>query len=544
MTSMGKDVSGPAVPQNAIRYQRLKDALVAATLANLVFLRVWSYLLDRHESAYLAETPYNPVGYIAILINTGVFALVFYLGARCVSHRTDRWSRELATLAFFMFLLPAIDCLRRSLGLSLDRLWFVGGVWLLIGLVLIGIGVLPWRVLLRRTLYRVLLILFPFVVTTAVQAVWIAINGERPKPEELSLPFPNGPKAPSPHRVVWVIFDEWDQRVTFDRRPPGLALPHIDAFAKNAVVATQAYSPAGATALSIPSILTGRYVEDVKFGGSDSLLVQAAGETTHLDFRRMPNLLTEAATVGKRVAIVGWYHPYSRLFPHNDHFWVRWGAAVGGQMFRANTVFGALHAQLRFVFAPHTARQSHADLYAKLHAAARLAVASRAVDVAFIHYPIPHLPGIYDRERQVLSARISFNAGDLYADNLALVDQTLGQLMADLDTAGLRGCTTVVLSSDHWWRTADVVDGQLDYRIPLMLQMGSDREGKTCTTRINTVSATPIIAEILGGLVNDHNTILARLQAAEVREPFHYATGGQRRLLNAPVVQPTVSVAK
>ncbi len=522
-------------PHITVWRQIFKDVLISATLANLILFRVWSYLLDLGESSFLAETPENPTDYIAIMINTGAIMIMLFVGAQCVRRGTSRWPLELATIAMFACLLPFLDVVRRSLGFYTDRLWFVGGFWLPLGALVMTLGIIWFRVHIRRILYFVLLLLSPISAITLIQAAWITTRGMEQKPQATSSPFTSVLNTSSRHRVVWVIFDEWDQRVTFDQRPAGLRLPNIDAFARNSVVATNAYPPSGATQLSLPSLMTGQYLKMVEFGGPDRLLIQAVGSSGLVDFRAIPNVLTKAAAAGMRVAIVGWCLPYARIFPDTSHFWVRWGAAPRAQMFRANQVSSAMLAQLRFVFAPQTGRQEAVNLYARLHEAARQAVSSSAVDIAFLHYPIPHSPSVYDMERRVLSDHGSLEASDFYVNNLALVDRTLGELLADLDAANLRDSTTVVLSSDHWWRTADVLDGQIDHRIPLMIQIGGDRRARVCNARINTVSVTSIINDILSGAVTDNDAVLARMQSIEVKEPFRYASGGMKQLLNAPV---------
>src|SRR5262245_40382137 len=55
-----------------------------------------------------------------------------------------------------------------------------------------------------------------------------------------------------PVRVVWVIFDELSQAITFDNRPAGLALPNLDHLKAESFYATCAGSPSDLTEISMP----------------------------------------------------------------------------------------------------------------------------------------------------------------------------------------------------------------------------------------------------------------------------------------------------
>ena len=78
--------------------QRLLRALVAISLANLCYLRIWDVLLHHPEHNYLAATPHNPVDYIAAIIGAGLLAVVLYFVIQVVSQRDRRWLRAIAML--------------------------------------------------------------------------------------------------------------------------------------------------------------------------------------------------------------------------------------------------------------------------------------------------------------------------------------------------------------------------------------------------------------------------------------------------------------
>src|SRR2546423_46880 len=58
-------------------------------------------------------------------------------------------------------------------------------------------------------------------------------------------PAPRAQPARSLRRVVWLMFDELDQRITFEARPPGLELPELDRLRRESLYADAARPPAG-----------------------------------------------------------------------------------------------------------------------------------------------------------------------------------------------------------------------------------------------------------------------------------------------------------
>ena len=77
---------------------RLLRALIAISLANLCYLRIWDVLLHHPEHNYLAATPHNPVDYIAAIIGEGLLAVVLYFVVQAAWQRDRRWLQAIALL--------------------------------------------------------------------------------------------------------------------------------------------------------------------------------------------------------------------------------------------------------------------------------------------------------------------------------------------------------------------------------------------------------------------------------------------------------------
>ena len=68
-------------------------------------------------------------------------------------------------------------------------------------------------------------------------------------------------------------------------------------------------------------------------------------------------------------------------------------------------------------------------------------IENNQVRFVFLHLPVPHPPGIYDRQRHLL------RSGGTYLDNMVLADDSLGELLQEIDATPSASQTTVIVSS-------------------------------------------------------------------------------------------------
>lgn len=123
-----------------------------------------------------------------------------------------------------------------------------------------------------------------------------------------------------------------------------------------------------------------------------------------------------------------------------------------------------------------------------------------------LHLPVPHTPGIYDRQRHALVA------GGNYIDNLVLADETLGQLMSLLQSTPDAAETAVIVSSDHSWRvdywkkqpdwTAEekrVSDEKFDTRPVLMVHLPGTEDAQIVSQPVSAMIVHSILEAMLRG---------------------------------------------
>jgi hypothetical protein len=505
--------------------QRLMRALVAISLANLCYLRIWDVLLHHPERNYLAATPYQRVDYTAAVIGAGLLAVGLYFLIQVVWQRDRRWLRAIAMLTILVVFLLPLDFVRRSSGLTFEG--FAGGnrYLLIIG---VSAGLLLAALVFRQRFYAglfwLLALLSPYAVVNLVYAL---ANVAFPGKESPRTYLPGKAVEPgyvAKNRVVWIIFDEWDQAAIFDRRPADVKLPVLDEFVKQSVVATQAFPPAGQTLTSLSALLLGLPVSTAVGRGDSELRFKCSGEDEWRDFRASDTIISETLRAGKKVAVLGWYHPYERILPASPNLTVRSWGFPAFQGFRRSNVLSAVAAQYGFLALPQFGRMITRDLYADMHAAALAAVADPSVDFVFLHYGIPHKPGIYNlTEHRLSTALRSSTAG--YYGNLALADRTLGELSAEVGKAGLRASTAFILTSDHWWRSSPWIAREPDYRVPLVIRARNDGPAARVSAPLCTVNLPGLVSKMLEGAVFDNAGVVGWLEQKHGPVPVGYIKG-------------------
>src|SRR5205807_2671437 len=90
-----------------------------------------------------------------------------------------------------------------------------------------------------------------------------------------------------------------------------------------------------------------------------------------------------------------------------------------------------------------------------------------------------------------------------YLDGLALVDRTVGDLRAALERVGLWDRTTVLLSSDHYFRSSRLFDQREDHRIPFLLKLAGQKSSFHYSRPFSTIVDGRLLLAVLAGEVGD-----------------------------------------
>jgi hypothetical protein len=246
---------------------------------------------------------------------------------------------------------------------------------------------------------------------------------------------------------------------------------------------------------------------------------------------------------------VGWYNPYCRLFGSmvSDCFWVsgihemiplEMLGASEDKSAAANALVLAEHylAQVagRGEADVQDARERDIRDYRSIMERARVLVANPHIRIAFVHLPIPHPPGIYDRHTHQL------RSGGNYLDNLTLADDTLGELMREIGASADADRTIVIVSSDHSWRVPmwrtmpnwtkeeeKISHGSFDPRPVFLVHVPGQTNGLASRSVVPEMREHDILVAILNRQV-ENETQMAELLTAESRTVARQDVGSAR----------------
>jgi hypothetical protein len=158
------------------------------------------------------------------------------------------------------------------------------------------------------------------------------------------------------------------------------------------------------------------------------------------------------------------------------------------------------------------------------------AAADNRYSLVFIHLPVPHAPSIYNRK----AGAISTAGSNSYLDGLAHADATLGELHRAMEAANLWERSTVLVSSDHWWRSNSwrneaeyrlaledqaLLDDERDKRVPFLLKMPGQRESVIYDKPMNTVVSKELLLNTLDGKLQSPADVQAWLDLQPQRTP-------------------------
>jgi hypothetical protein len=388
-------------------------------------------------------------------------------------------------------------------------------------IVTLAVGLTLWS--LRPPAYRAAVRgLLVLLILAGCNAVWMV-----PQLVYLGLqPQRSDPVVPTMHpvlasdqtapknggRIVWLLFDELSYDQTFEHRVPGLAMPSFDEFRSQSVVFSD-LKPVGInTDLVIPGLFLGKPVAKIRSGLDGMPTLQLAGNQQWQPFDAHATLFSEAQRQGWTTGVVGWFNPYCRILAGTlDYcFWRMGDGELDGPLSTKSSLQNAMSPIQNMIGwvegKPSFLRQVHqADLAAIMPAATAL-IRDQKIRFVFIHLPVPHPPGIYDRRTGNL------RGGGTYLDNLALSDRVMGELMTTINATPLAGKTTVIVCSDHSWRLSvwqavglftkeeEVVSGgRFDPRPVLMIHLPGQQAGHEVSEPFDEIRIHEIIERMLRG---------------------------------------------
>jgi hypothetical protein len=488
------------------------DYLLAFSISHLLLVQAWFSILYDCDQGYFNHLRVTPVVLLALLSALALLALPIAAAIRCWRGHSAHWFRVAMAVIAILILLPPLNFIRfhvAHIHAGVIYKW-MASPWCLLPALSAGAVILlrpawvagAWRVLA--------VVLFPSAALNIVKIILVILGLQKIHQHDvtpaLASRFAVTPAAP---RVVWVILDELDERVTFEERPADVALPCLDRFREHSLACTQAYPPANGTMLSMPALLTGRQVFSAEPRNASELNLTFAPNGSPEGWSGQSNLFSMARAAGINCGLAAWYHPYDRLFARYLTDCFSYPFPLFEQA-RGRTFGEAMLNQFFAMVSPLQQRRLAIRLYqASTDSACRL-VSDPGLGLVFLHLQGPHRPGIYDPP----SGRYtwwSFSTAKEYLDNLVLTDLTLRRLQESMTGAGLWDSSWVIISADHCWRESEAVDGKCDLRVPFMIKPPGAAWGGRFGKKMNTVLSCDLILSMLRGVITGGEDLVASI---------------------------------
>jgi hypothetical protein len=314
--------------------------------------------------------------------------------------------------------------------------------------------------------------------------------------------------------------DELSYDQIFDHRQTDVTLPNFDNLARSSV-AFSAIQPAGKwTEEVLPALLLGKPIVALRKPYAGPPSYRSTPDGPWLRFNQYDTIFADAQSLGWSSGIAGWYNPYCRLLPNvlDRCFWQYSEPGrfdLASSLHSTNSVAVNMAAMAPFqskilalrhrsAFSPN---RPHRDDYTDLMTHANDLLNDSRIRFVFVHLPVPHPPGIYDRHSHAIADH------GTYLDNLALADRSLGALRDVIQSTPAAANTTLIVSSDHSWRTfwwkesgawsAEAVrathGGKFDPRPVLMVHLPGMDTGQVISKPVSLLIVHNIVESLLRG---------------------------------------------
>jgi len=510
------------------------DFLVTLSLSNLVFFKQWSDLTRPPTPWRFEAVSAFPASHLGLMASVLVLAIVLWLPFLIARLRHSRVEPlYLILLPFFFLALNGVRGGIRSKSFSPGALlaYFPKPVGLGIALAILALAlflIFRQRRFLPALFRTVFLGLAPFVLMTFGNSASYLASAPPP------ISRPEVPHNPNLGRVVWIIFDMWDYRLTYEDRIEDLAMPNIEKFGRQAFSGTTVSPPGSWTPLSIPGYLFGRSVHELLYVPEEkSFMASVCGPTNRLALRDQPNVFSRAKDIGARTAAVGWHLPYCQLLGANADYCDRF--PVHNEL-RTPYLPELLPSMANFfhelTFLSQSEAYTHLESFAHIRDLAVKRASDPDLDFVYVHWPIPHDPYLYDRDADVVS--LKGNRIQTYWDNLALTDKVFGEMRRGLENAGLWDKSTVIVTSDHG-ATRRKLDGKgdtvivssdlsrqtipgrvtVDTRIPFLVKLPNQQDELIFDKPFNSIIAYDLVEEFLEKKISDKVALANDIQSRD-----------------------------
>ena len=502
-----------------MKAQHLLEGCGAAILILLAYL--WPQISPSHAALYFSVLPVNTVSR-GILIDLIVSALAW---AALTSFLTSKDKEKRNPAWIFLLALAVVVTVASIAKLAELRQRIPKPGFLAAGVLLLGFAAWYWApAIYRRSIsaFRIALVLVGCCIFWMLpKLLFVALH--RPAPDTVSFRHLSADPDASSQRVVWILLDELSYAQVFEIPHANLNLLALHTLAAESFSFSNLSAPGYYTAKVVPSLILGRQISDLESTLDGQAIIRTDKDSHWHVLDPQQTLFAEAQRDGWTTGVAGWSNPYCRLlggvldscFWYPDQFTPAYMYShMSPQKSTVENALAPLSSSFRRLMHEKSTDPSPVDFHVRdaegVLAPAEKLVADKDIRFAFVHMPVPHPPGVYDRATQQV------RSGGSYLDNLALADRDLQALLDSLRSAELDQHTIVIVCSDHswriplwrgaaWWTKEDEQAAKtgFDPRPVLLVHFPGQQEGTVVSQAMNSLVMHDAIADILRGRISN-----------------------------------------
>jgi sulfatase-like protein len=509
----------------SIRRDHTLDALACLALSALWFSQARDEILLRADWDFYNRIRLRASTLLALLLSILALAAVGFVVTRTMRRVQHPSSRRLAAVVAAAALVISLNFARMTHATIDGWTDAIGRPGLLAVVVLLLATSLGWPRPALRAIRGLALVVSPLAIVTLLHIAWMFLEVTAGPVWRQVDGTPLKQAAPSLRRVVWVVFDQLDQRLVFEARPAELELPELDRLRRESLYADSARPPAGSTEVSMPALITGRPVVAVAPTSPNDLeLTFADGKPA--SWRAQPNVFTRARALGYDTALIGWHLPYSRVLGEALGI-AAFRASVADEHARGETLGEAIRNQWEGLVPPIHVRRLFAQRFAELRDLAIRTATDDRFGLVLLHLPVPETPAIYDRPTGRLVVWNFAGPDHAYLDNVALADQVMADLRRGLERMRLDDRTWVVMSSSRWAPAARPEVGSMPRRVPFLVRPPDGGRTVPVDAPFSTLVTHDLVLAILRGSISDARDAATWLARWPVAPPKDYTSEGR-----------------
>jgi hypothetical protein len=309
--------------------------------------------------------------------------------------------------------------------------------------------------------------------------------------------------------IVWVILDEWDYDLTYKRKD-GKVFPEFDRLRKQSVFLENVHAAGKITLVAIPSLLMGQRLKEYRSSSPSGAKFISMARTEPFPGPR--TIFDSASQYGYRTHIVGWYHPYCRIFgAQSESCWwddlmlpaLRPGGSVAD---RAAAFFrDSIELELLPGIGPANNIIKQLARVDPMIDQAALAASHTGRSFSFLHLPVPHGPFFKLDSAGRMIPLPSDVAG--YQSGLDAADRAVGSLRAAMERAGIWDDALIVVTSDHPYRY-QFGGGYGNGHIPMMIKFPHQSMPVVSSHPFEAVETKSLIEDFMqGGLATPERAL-------------------------------------